>query len=212
VTAADGSFHFYDLTPGTYAVSATVPSGYNAATSAVGSLGGSAGSASVAGIPVAAGDAGMSYVLRVATPLGDGGGTTSGAGGGGTGGGGGGAGATGGGTGGGSAGGTHGATKVTVVAGARLKLRKRAFKLGCRLDAGALRSCVFTVRNSKGKVIAKGTARASSGGLALTTSVRLTKLGRKLRGKRVSITASVVATDATGKRFSASRKLRLALR
>jgi large repetitive protein len=185
VTAADGSFHFYDLLAGIYAVSATVPTGYSPATSAAGSLGGSAGSASVAGIPVAAGDAGTSYVLRVAAPLNGGGGTEPGG---------------------------SGGTKVTVVAGSRLKVRKRAFKLGCRLDAGALRSCAFIVRDSKRKVIAKGTARTTSGGLRLTATVRLTKLGRTLRGKRVRVTASVVATDARGKRLRASRRLRLALR
>ena len=53
VTAADGSYSFLGLQPGTYTVAAATPSGYQFETANVGSAGGSASGSSITGIKVA---------------------------------------------------------------------------------------------------------------------------------------------------------------
>ncbi len=68
-TASDGSYNFLGLEPGTYTVTATVPSGDFGGKAAAGSLGGNASvSDQVSAISVATGAAGTAYNLGVLLP------------------------------------------------------------------------------------------------------------------------------------------------
>lgn len=67
-TAADGSFAFGNLRPGTYALSETQPEGYIDAPDAAGSLGGVAADDVISEIAVAAGDNGSGYSFTEALP------------------------------------------------------------------------------------------------------------------------------------------------
>jgi hypothetical protein len=203
VTGPDGSYRFIDLLPGNYALTVTAPAGYDLAASTVGSAGGAAGSGTVTGIGAGLGENGTGYFLGVAAQPGAGQSGDPSAGGGGPGAGGGGPIA--------GAGQTAG-TKVRIVAAKRVKVKRALLKLGCKLDAGQVRGCTFVVRDMHGKVLARGHAKTTKAGTALSAKLKLTKAGRRMlrtRGKRINATAYVTATQAAGTKLKAHRRVRL---
>jgi Carboxypeptidase regulatory-like domain len=199
-SAADGSFHFFDLSPGTYALAATAPAGLELAASTVGSAGGAAAPGMVSGIGAGLGEMGTGYELGLApppsppAPPGGEGGQTPG--------------------GGQPAGPTAqaAAKRVRIVAAKKLRVRKGRLKLGCKLDAGTIQSCSFVVVNKRGKALARGKAKARKPGTSLSVKLKLTKLGKKLLArspKGLRGTAKVTATQKAGPQLKARKKLKL---
>ena len=70
-TAADGSYSFQNLRPGTYTLTESPPSNYLPGTVNVGSLGGGAGSSQITTIVVSAGNQGTQYDFGELTPTDD---------------------------------------------------------------------------------------------------------------------------------------------
>jgi large repetitive protein len=191
-TGDDGSWSFHELGPDTYDVTATPPTGFDRAASTAGNLGGTGGAGAISGIGAGLGQPGSGYVLGLAPapPVAGGSAPADPA----------------------AAGGSAKlATKVKIVARKRTAVRRSRFSLGCKLDAGQVRSCSFMVRSKRGKVLARGkaTAKAASARTALTVRVKLTRLGKKLLAKRVAVKVTVTATQAGGPKLKATKRIAL---
>ena len=192
-TAADGSWGFYELTPGTYAVHETAPLGLDVASNTLGVLGGTSEPGGVVGIAAGLGQLGSGYQLGLAPPAAWSSGGTAG-------------------TAAGSAASAaaHGASKVTIVSKKRTAVRRSKLKLGCKLNGGEVRSCSFVLRTKSGKVLARGRGSAKAHGTALTVTVNLTKLGKALLRDRKALAtsrAAVTATQASGPKLSARKRV-----
>jgi hypothetical protein len=196
-TEADGGWSFHELGPDKYDLTATPPSGFDAAASSAGSLGGAGGAGAITGIGAGLGQLGSGYVLGVApapaaatpaspdpaavTPQG-------------------------------SAPSSKAlATKVKIVARKRISVRKSRLAVGCQVDAGELRTCKFVVRNKRGKVVARGLATAAKAGTKLNVRVKLTQLGKRMlqTPKPVAVKLSVVATQVGGPQLKSTKRVAL---
>jgi hypothetical protein len=184
-TAADGSFGFPELAPGTYSVRATPPAGFARASSVAGSAGGAADADGVSTIGVGLGQLGTGYELGLLPPA----------------------------TGDSSPTGIAART-VSIVARKRTNVRKARLALTCRLDQGEVRSCAFAIRTKRkgGRVLARGSATATGTSRSLKVTLKLSKLGKAKLGrttKPLRAVARVSARDATGKTLKASKRVRL---
>ena len=189
ITAADGSWGFYELTPGTYGVHETAPLGLGVAANLLGALGGTSEPGGVVGIAAGRGQLGAGYELGLAPPAAWSGGTTAGTA---------------------ASRAVHGASKVTIVSKKRTTVRRSKLKLGCKLNGGVVRTCSFVLRTKSGKVLARGKASAKPRRTALTVTLSLTKLGKALLRSPKALAAGravVTATQASGPKLSARKKV-----
>lgn len=186
----DGSWSFHELAPATYALAATPPAGFDPAASSAGNLGGAGALGAITGIGTGIGQIGTGYELGLspspaapAAPADPTAAATGPA--------------------------ARLATKVKIIARKRTAVRKSRLSLGCQLDAGRLQACSFVIKNKRGKVLARGKARAVKGGTRLTVKLELTRLGKRTLKKGLAGKATVKATQAGGPALSSAKKVAL---